>query len=42
VALESLLNRLTDIRLVNDDNPRIFGQPFRSPTAIPATFDAAR
>ncbi len=42
VALESLLNRLTNIRLVNDDNPRIFGQPFRSPTAIPVTFDAAR
>ena len=42
VAVESLLNRLTNIRLVTDDNPHIFGQPFRSPTAIPVTFDAAR
>ena len=41
VALESLLTRLTDIKLITDDNPRIWGQPFRSPTAIPVTFDAA-
>jgi cytochrome P450 len=26
---------------VADDNPRIWGHPFRSPTAIPVTFDAA-
>jgi cytochrome P450 len=38
VALESLLNRLTNIELVVDDQPHIFGQPFRSPTALPVTF----
>src|SRR6478735_3650625 len=40
VALECLLDRLTNIRLIIDDNPHISGQPFRSPTAIPVTFDA--
>jgi cytochrome P450 len=40
VAVECLLDRLTNVRLVTDDNPHIFGQPFRSPTAIPVTFDA--
>ena len=40
VAVECLVARLTDIRLVTDDKPHIFGQPFRSPTAIPVTFDA--
>jgi cytochrome P450 len=40
VALECLLDRLTNIQLVTDDNPHIYGQPFRSPTAIPVTFDA--
>ncbi|MDV3127002.1 cytochrome P450 [Mycobacterium sp. 21AC1] len=39
VAVECLLNRITDIELVTDDDPHIFGQPFRSPTAIPVTFD---
>jgi cytochrome P450 len=39
VAVECLLSRLTNFRLVTDDNPHIFGQPFRSPTAIPVTFD---
>jgi cytochrome P450 len=39
VAVECLLSRLTNIRLVTDDKPHIFGQPFRSPTAIPVTFD---
>ena len=34
VALECLLDRLTDIELVTDDNPYIYGQPFRSPTAL--------
>ncbi len=38
VALEALLTRLTDIRLVTDDSPHISGHPFRSPTAIPVTF----
>ncbi len=41
VALECLLDRLTDIKLITDDNPHIYGQPFRSPTAIPVTFTAA-
>jgi hypothetical protein len=38
IALECLLNRLTDIELVTDDDPHIYGQPFRSPTALPVTF----
>jgi cytochrome P450 len=41
VALECLLDRLTDIELVTGDNPHIHGQPFRSPTALPVTFAAA-
>jgi cytochrome P450 len=40
VAVETLLARVTNIELVTDDDPHIFGQPFRSPTAIPVTFDA--
>ncbi|MEO3757074.1 cytochrome P450 [Mycobacterium sp. B14F4] len=40
VAVECLLDRLTDISLVTDDNPHIWGQPFRSPTALPVTFGA--
>ena len=40
VALECLLDRLTDIELITDDDPHIWGQPFRSPTALPVTFDA--
>ncbi|ORW12191.1 cytochrome P450 [Mycobacterium kyorinense] len=40
VALECLLSRLTNIALRTDDDPHIFGQPFRSPTALPVTFDA--
>jgi cytochrome P450 len=42
VAVECLLTRLADIRLITDDNPHIWGQPFRSPTALPVTFDAVR
>lgn len=42
VAVESLLGRVRDVRLVTDDDPHIFGQPFRSPTAIPVTFDPIR
>ncbi|OBF17712.1 cytochrome P450 [Mycobacterium kubicae] len=42
VALECLLDRLTDITLVTDDDPHIHGQPFRSPTALPVTFQAKR
>jgi cytochrome P450 len=41
VAVETLLTRLTNIQLVTADDPHIFGQPFRSPTAIPVTFDVA-
>jgi cytochrome P450 len=40
VAVECLLTRLTNIQLVTADDPHIFGQPFRSPTAIPVTFGA--
>ncbi|OBB01382.1 cytochrome [Mycobacteriaceae bacterium 1482268.1] len=42
VALECLLDRLTDIELITDDDPHIHGQPFRSPTALPVTFAAAK
>jgi cytochrome P450 len=40
VALECVLSRLTNISLLIDDDPHIDGQPFRSPTALPVTFDA--
>jgi cytochrome P450 len=40
VALECLLSRMTNLKLVTDDDPHIYGQPFRSPTALPVTFDA--
>ena len=40
VALECLLSRVTNLNLVTDDDPHIHGQPFRSPTAMPVTFDA--
>jgi cytochrome P450 len=39
VALECLLNRLTNITVLPDSDPHIFGQPFRSPTSLPVTFD---
>ncbi|OBK74028.1 cytochrome P450 [Mycobacterium sp. 1274761.0] len=42
VALECLLDRLTDIKLIGDDDPHIHGQPFRSPTALPVTFAPAK
>lgn len=42
VALECLLDRLTNIELVTAQDPHIHGQPFRSPTAIPVTFDARK
>ncbi|MGA5467007.1 cytochrome P450 [Mycobacterium sp. NPDC050041] len=38
VALECLLTRLDDIALVTDDDPHIWGQPFRSPRQLPVTF----
>jgi cytochrome P450 len=40
VALECLLNRLANVTLLTDDDPHIHGQPFRSPNALPVTFDA--
>lgn len=40
VALDCLLSRLTNVKLVADGDPHIHGQPFRSPTALPVTFDA--
>jgi cytochrome P450 len=40
VALECILNRLTNIELLCDDDPHIHGQPFRSPTALPVKFEA--
>lgn len=41
VALEVLLDRLTGITLLDDGDPHIFGQPFRSPTALPVSFEVA-
>jgi len=40
VALEFLLSRLTNVKLLADSDPHIHGRPFRSPTALPVTFDA--
>ncbi|WP_409427158.1 cytochrome P450 [Mycobacterium sp. SMC-11] len=40
VAMECLLDRLGEITLVTDDNPHIYGQPFRSPRSLPVTFTA--
>lgn len=40
VAMECLLDRVTNVKLVTDDDPHIHGQPFRSPTSLPVTFDA--
>jgi cytochrome P450 len=40
VALECLLDRLINVNLLSDGDPHIHGQPFRSPTALPVTFDA--
>lgn len=42
VAIECLLNRVTNIELDTTDDPHVFGQPFRSPTAVPVTFDPIR
>lgn len=41
VALECLLDRVTNLKLVTDDDPHIHGQPFRSPNALPVTFEPA-
>lgn len=42
VAIECLLSRIENIRLDTTEDPHIFGQPFRSPTAVPVTFDPVR
>jgi len=36
--LNSLLDRVTDLRLEPDDDTKIIGLPFRSPTKLPVTF----
>jgi cytochrome P450 len=38
VAIECLLDRVTDLELDTTADAHIFGQPFRSPTAVPVTF----
>ena len=38
VALECMLDRMTDIQLVDEGDPHIHGQPFRSPNVLPVTF----
>jgi cytochrome P450 len=40
VALDCLLSRLSNVNLVAESDPHIHGPPFRSPTALPVTFDA--
>lgn len=40
VALECILERLGDLTLLDDGDPHIHGQPFRSPTVLPVTFSA--
>jgi cytochrome P450 len=41
VAVECLLGRSSDIRLLDDGDPHIHGQPFRSPNVLPVAFDVA-
>jgi cytochrome P450 len=41
VAVECLLTRLKDITLLDEGDPHIHGQPFRSPNMLPVTFEAA-
>jgi cytochrome P450 len=36
--LNSLFDRVTDLRLVEDDDTKIVGMPFRSPKHLPVTF----
>lgn len=40
--LHSLFDRVTDLRLLPDDDTKIVGMPFRSPNKLPATFRPAR
>jgi hypothetical protein len=30
---------VTNVKLVTDDDPHIYGQPFRSPNTLPVAFD---
>jgi hypothetical protein len=39
--LNSLFDRVTDLRLVRDEDTKIVGFPFRSPTNLPVTFRPA-
>ncbi|WP_029113549.1 cytochrome P450 [Mycobacterium sp. URHB0044] len=39
VAVECLLTRMTNLRLLDQDDPHIHGQPFRSPNVLPVAFD---
>ena len=41
VALECLLDRVTDLELRDEGDPHIHGQPFRSPNVLPVSFRAA-
>lgn len=41
VALEALLDRVTDLELGDGGDPHIHGQPFRSPNVLPVTFTPA-
>jgi cytochrome P450 len=40
VTVDCLLSRLSNVKLVTDGDLHVHGQPFRSPTALPVTFDA--
>ena len=40
--LTSLFDRLTDFQLIEDDDTKIVGMPFRSPTHLPVTFRPRR
>lgn len=40
VAMECILERLGDLTLLDDGDPHIHGQPFRSPTVLPVRFTA--
>jgi cytochrome P450 len=39
--LNSLFDRVTDLRLVRDEDTKIVGFPFRSPANLPVTFRPA-
>lgn len=41
VALETLLDRVIDLKLLPEGDPHIHGQPFRSPNVLPVSFTPA-